>query len=156
MPVLVPPATGPSQCINTVNTVAGCVLTGTTPDYQARVTELTGTCRTCTQSTNSQCETAFLNSAFAKGGASVKAAYCTDTHLVILSNQVGRGALLSLSVTSFSLAVSQSLALLASRTLSVPWALGWEGGVFCNMLAQYILTIHLICRHPLGHRTWTM
>ena len=44
------------------------------------------TCRSCTQSKDSRCSTAYLTSLFA-GQSGIAAAYCNDAYLVIHANQ---------------------------------------------------------------------
>lgn len=74
---------GPAACTAAKNNISGCMYASATIDYAAQVSGIR--CKTCTQSTLARCSTAALTTLFSSY-ASVKAAYCTDTHLIILSS----------------------------------------------------------------------
>ena len=73
---------GPAFCENVVNNLPGCVFTSKAQDYPAQVAK-TGT-KSCVQSTDPRCSSAALKALFI--GQGVKAAYCNDAFLVILSD----------------------------------------------------------------------
>lgn len=75
---------GPSTCSQAASSARGCVITRPTVDYAREISKTTQDCRTCTTSTQPRCSAADLQSLFGKYTA-VKAAYCTDKHLVIFS-----------------------------------------------------------------------
>ena len=73
---------GPSFCENVVNTLPGCVFTPKAQNYPAQVAK-TGS-KSCIQSTDPRCSSAALKALFV--GQGVKAAYCNDAFLVIVSD----------------------------------------------------------------------
>jgi hypothetical protein len=71
---------GPAFCDNVPNTIRTCDFgTVTTPNWATEVAKIQS--KTCTQSTDSRCTSAYLASVIR--GTGVKAAYCNDAFLVI-------------------------------------------------------------------------
>ena len=73
---------GPSFCETSASSAKACVFTSRTIDYQASVSRLAS--KSCVQSTDPRCASAALAAVIVGGG--VKAAYCNDAFLVIVSD----------------------------------------------------------------------
>ena len=73
---------GPSFCDSINNKLPGCTFTQVKHDYPALISKM-GT-KTCTQSTDPRCTSAALKAVVFGNG--IKAAYCNDAFLVILSD----------------------------------------------------------------------
>ena len=73
---------GPSFCDSVTNTAKTCVFTSQTFNYAALVSKVKS--KTCTQSTDARCTSAALKAVMK--GQGIKAAYCNDAFLVIISD----------------------------------------------------------------------
>lgn len=73
---------GPAFCDSIVMTLPGCKFTQINHDYASLVAKTTT--KTCTQSTDPRCSSAALKAVVF--GTGIKAAYCNDAFLVILSD----------------------------------------------------------------------
>ena len=56
-------------------------------DYQSKVTQMASSCRACQQSSLTMCTNASLTALIGGSSGTVKAAWCTDSYLVIVSNK---------------------------------------------------------------------
>ena len=73
---------GPSFCDISASSAKDCVFTSKNINYQASVSKLAS--KSCVQSTDPRCASAALAAVIVGGG--VKAAYCNDAFLVIVSD----------------------------------------------------------------------
>ena len=73
---------GPSFCETSASSAKDCVFASKTIDYQMSVSKLAS--KSCVQSTDPRCTSAALAAVIVGGG--VKAAYCNDAFLVIVSD----------------------------------------------------------------------
>lgn len=76
----------PSSCIT--STDATCTISKTQPDFASTIREIKCS-SSCSQSINSMCTTSYLKSIL-KSDAGIKAAYCTDSNLVLWSTSKPR------------------------------------------------------------------
>lgn len=56
-------------------------------DYQDKVNQMAKSCRTCQQSSLTMCSKASLSALIGSSSGTIKAAYCNDQYLVIVSNK---------------------------------------------------------------------
>ena len=73
---------GPSFCENSASLAKDCIFTSKIIDYQSSISKLAS--KSCVQSTDARCSSAALRAVIVGGG--IKAAYCNDAFLVIVSD----------------------------------------------------------------------
>ena len=73
---------GPSFCETSASTASACVFTSNSVNYMERISTLSA--KSCVQSTDSRCTSAALAAVVV--GQGIKAAYCNDAFLVIISD----------------------------------------------------------------------